>query len=345
MGSRLSFPDIPDIPDVFLDGNAFIGCSSLTDVEVDANSQHFVSVDGVLYSKDMKTLFCYPAGKDEDSYTVPDGVTTITSSAISNNSFLEQLTLPERLKLIDINAIEALDHIKTIHVPASVTDLKSNFKDCTHLSAVEVEKDNTAYTSVDGVLYSKDMTALYYYPAGKSGKSYEIPDGVTTIYESACEASKLVTVTVPASVTTIEYGAFQNCSKLKDITFLNLNCVIAFFSTTISNGWLSDQNEFGYTGTIHGYDDSAAQQYAKNFGYHFESLGSAPVTTPAAIMGDLDGSGAVDIMDVIKINKATLGVEKLTDEQQELADINKDGKVDSADALLLLKIALGMPIE
>lgn len=344
IGSRLY---IPDAIDTFLPSSPFIGCAALTDVEVDADNPNFVSVDGILYSKDMKTLFCYPSGKDEDSYTVPDGVTTISSSAISSNSFLEQLTFPEGLEMLDINAVESLDHIKTVSIPASVTMLDNNFAGCTHLSAIEVAKDNTVYTSVDGVLYSKDMTVLYNYPAGKSGKSYEIPDGVTTIFDTACEGTKLVTVTVPASVTTVRYGAFKNCNKLKDITFLNPNCEVELFSSTIYNGWSNELGAFSYSGTIHGYEGSTVQKYAEECGYKFEAISETAPTDPpaAAVMGDLDGSGAVDIMDVIKINKSVLGTDKLAEEQQKLADINKDGKVDSADALLLLKLALGMQIE
>ena len=63
---------------------------------------------------------------------------------------------------------------------------------------------------------------------------------------------------------------------------------------------------------------------------------------PAAVTaGDLNGDGKTDIMDVIRLNKALLGVEKLTDAQNTAADLDNDGKMTSNDALALLKKILG----
>ena len=47
-------------------------------------------------------------------------------------------------------------------------------------------------------------------------------------------------------------------------------------------------------------------------------------------------------MDVIRLNKSLLGIEKLTNEQSAAADVDGSGKVDSNDSLLILKYALEM---
>jgi hypothetical protein len=47
---------------------------------------------------------------------------------------------------------------------------------CTSLTAITVASGNTAYSSVDGVLYNKSKTDLFTYPGGKSGTSFTIPD-------------------------------------------------------------------------------------------------------------------------------------------------------------------------
>ncbi|MBR2085689.1 MAG: hypothetical protein IJ906_00880 [Oscillospiraceae bacterium] len=62
----------------------------------------------------------------------------------------------------------------------------------------------------------------------------------------------------------------------------------------------------------------------------------------AAKQGDLNGDGVSDIMDVIRLNKALLGVEQLTDAQSKAADLDSDGKMTSNDALVLLKQILGI---
>ncbi len=75
---------------------------------------------------------------------------------------------------------------------------------------------------------------------------------------------------------------------------------------------------------------------------HLQCLYTETEAPKAAAAGDLDGSGTVDIMDVIRMNKFLLGSAELTEEQRSLADLNADKKADSADALLILKIALGV---
>ncbi|MBR4319255.1 MAG: dockerin type I repeat-containing protein [Oscillospiraceae bacterium] len=58
--------------------------------------------------------------------------------------------------------------------------------------------------------------------------------------------------------------------------------------------------------------------------------------------GDVSGDADVNILDVISINKAVLGKETLSQEQNQAADLDGNGKVDANDALLLLKYIVGL---
>lgn len=60
-------------------------------------------------------------------------------------------------------------------------------------------------------------------------------------------------------------------------------------------------------------------------------------TTESTQYGDIDGSGEVDILDVIMLNKNILGITKLSDTAKKNADVNIDGKIDSADSITILK--------
>ena len=178
----------------------FGGCTSLTAINVDGNNTKYKSVDGVLYSKDMKTLLAYPAGKTNASYTIPDGVTLINSYAFYDCTSLKEVTIPNSVTEIEVDA----------------------FSGCTSLTAINVDENNTKYKSVDGVLYSKDMKTLLAYPAGKTNTSYTIPDSVSEIRGDVFEyCTSLTKVTIPDSVTKIDRRAFSGCTSLKEVTIPN----------------------------------------------------------------------------------------------------------------------------
>lgn len=69
------------------------------------NNPNFEIIDGVLFSKgDNPTLICYPVGKIDTSYTIPNGITTL-----AQDSFIYQRS------------------VKTITIPVSVTDINGAF--------------------------------------------------------------------------------------------------------------------------------------------------------------------------------------------------------------------------
>jgi len=60
------------------------------------------------------------------------------------------------------------------------------------------------------------------------------------------------------------------------------------------------------------------------------------------LKGDADLSGKVDILDVITVNKAILGKEKLEGDALVNADINGNNKPDAADSLEIMKAIVGL---
>ena len=104
--------------------------------------------------------------------------------------------------------------------PGAVSpDYKNPFIGCTALEAIEVDEGNLSMCAVDGVLFSKDRTKLYCYPAGAKNKFYAVPDDVAWIGGSAFSSnSSLVKVVIPNSVTHLSSGAFSGCKSLKSVS-------------------------------------------------------------------------------------------------------------------------------
>lgn len=163
---------------------AFKQCDSFTDIFVDKNNEYLSDIDGNLYSKDKTKLIRYITGKSGESFAVPQGVTKIGCEALADST-LKHVTLPESLTVIGDSAFEN-SCITEIDIPAAVTEIGwMAFGDCKNLQHINVDENNENYTSVDGVLYSKNMTTLVQYAAAKNDESFTLPAGVTDICVNA----------------------------------------------------------------------------------------------------------------------------------------------------------------
>lgn len=63
-------------------------------------TEHYKSVDGVMYSADEKTLLCYPVAKKGESFSIPDSVTRIEEGAFQSPKYLKDLTIPTSLNSV-----------------------------------------------------------------------------------------------------------------------------------------------------------------------------------------------------------------------------------------------------
>ena len=175
------------------------------------------------------------------------GVKTIGQNAFDNCRKLTSVELSENLTIIESGAFESCVALKNIEIPDSVTTIGDNsFKDCTELETVTIGKgctsvtasaftedfnlvkfnvseDNENYTSVDGVLYNKEKTAVVCYPKSLSGE-YVIPDTVTSIEKAAFEnCNKLTKITIGSGVETVNPYAFNQCNLLATVVFKDSN--------------------------------------------------------------------------------------------------------------------------
>ena len=158
----------------------FAGCSSLTAINVAEANKFYSSVDGVLFNKDKTELICYPPSKVDDSYSIPNSVTSIGASAFIYCSNLTNITLPKGVTSIGDGAFKDCSSLTSITIPFGVTSIRnSTFYGCSSLTSIT------------------------------------IPNGVTSIGDSAFSGcTSLTSITIPDSVTWIGDRAFEGTALL-----------------------------------------------------------------------------------------------------------------------------------
>ena len=93
------------------------------------------------------------------------------------------------------------------------------FARCASLTNIYVDRANPYYQSIDGVLYSGDGKTLLSYPTAKAYSSYPVASGTETIGEYAFFHSKVQTIFLPDTVSTIGDYAFYYAGELSSINF------------------------------------------------------------------------------------------------------------------------------
>ena len=156
-------------------------------------------------------------------YSISNGKATITGFS-APTGFGGTLTIPGTLGGATVTAINSYafgdnEAITSAVIPKSVLSIGINpFDGCLSLTSITVDPSNTAYKSLDNILFYKDGTTIVSCPAAKSG-SVTIPNGVTTIADFAFSScSKMTGITLPDSLKSIGYLAFYDCSGLTNLT-------------------------------------------------------------------------------------------------------------------------------
>ena len=151
--------------------------------------------------------------------TVPDGIEILGKWAFDDTE-VTKVNLPETLKEIENYCFFSCDKLTKITLPASLRKIGTAqaFAYNTALESIDVAEGNQFFVSVDGVLFNRSKTKLLYYPAGKKGGEYAIPEGTETIYASSISATSLTAIDLPASLTDFSYNVhFSNNPDLKEI--------------------------------------------------------------------------------------------------------------------------------
>ena len=141
------------------------------------------------------------------SITIPNSVTSIGNSAFSSCSGLTSITIPNSVTSIGNSAFSSCSGLTSITIPNSVTSIgNSAFSSCYGLTSVIFNAENCNDLSYDVLSYNDNV-----WPDGNL-TSFTIGDKVQRIPANLCRGlSKLTSITIPNSVTSIGNSAFSSC--------------------------------------------------------------------------------------------------------------------------------------
>ena len=173
---------------------AFVGTSALTSIEVDAANTNYVSVDGVLYSKDHSHLIAYPQAKNRGgAYAVVGGVTQIDDYAFAGAT-IATVTLPSSARTIGDYAFES-SRLTSVTLPDSLETIGSwAFSNASSLTRVDL--GGTTTVSDNAFLNDRALTEVNMRP--ELGRLTAVGD------DAFGGCTKLTSLVVPASVTSVE---------------------------------------------------------------------------------------------------------------------------------------------
>ena len=178
-----------------------------------------------------------------------------TAMVANGNTWEGELVIPEQViydgekytvSMIEWLAFNSCATLTKVRIPKTIVeirhyagydDCKNPFTSCTSLERIEVDEENPSMCSVDGVLFSRDTTQLFCYPAGAKATAYTVPYGVTWIGGYALHDNNyLKAVTIPNSVTRMCFGMFSGCRNLESVSLSeNLTYLPAYLFTNCTS--------------------------------------------------------------------------------------------------------------
>ena len=77
----------------------FLECSKLKEIKINEDNSKYKVEDGVLYSKDRKTIYLYPPAK-EGNFEIPSTVEELGGGAFYRNYYLTEINIPNTVKKV-----------------------------------------------------------------------------------------------------------------------------------------------------------------------------------------------------------------------------------------------------
>ena len=200
-------------------GNIFKGCTSLTEVKVNAANPYYFTQDGVLFGPalveyepqydDAYALQSYPAGR-QGAYTIPSEVNgkeidQIWTSGFEDASGLTGISIPSSIGRLGTAAFEGTG-LTNVVIPDTVQQVDpAVFQNCTSLVSVKLPN---GITEIDQYLFANCISLQH----------VDMPDSITKINIYAFHnCTSLTSLALPKNLSSLSVGCFDKCINLQHV--------------------------------------------------------------------------------------------------------------------------------
>lgn len=244
----------------FIYENPFLECTALTEITVDKGNSEYYAVDGVLYwhQEDGDMVSCYPQGKTDQSYTIPDGITKIGVAAIYDTK-LEEIKFPSTLEAIERHGVSYNEKLDKIDLSGTKVSSMGDMTAAYCIDLTEVIFPETLY-DIGGAAFA----------GCKRLNEVELPENLVTIGQNAFAATGLDVVTIPASVIEIGYCAFgydENLEPMDSFTIIGT-------TGSAAQTYCTDTDEdYDYANNFTFVDVENADLVLESMGFEYKTSG------------------------------------------------------------------------
>ena len=167
--------EVTNIPNSIFSSMKRISC-----FVADADNPYYHACDGVLYTKDG-TFVQYPLEKESDTFIMDEVVSSVPYKVLNQSHFKAYEVDPDNQHYYSCDGVLYTKAGTLLHYPAMKTDTtfiigsgvrsipNIDSESISHIEAVSAVEDNPKYSTVDGVLYNKELTEIIWYPQKRTG--------------------------------------------------------------------------------------------------------------------------------------------------------------------------------
>jgi len=212
---------------------ALYGTTALTSITVEAGSASFVAESGVLFNSAKTSLIRYPAAKSGTSFTAPSTVLTLGDFSFTDAHSLTSISLPDSVTDLGVGSF-ARTGLTSFHIPTSVTTIREYAFQGSSLTSITIPQGVTAINGF--AFYENYALQTVHFPTslqtiGTSAfsmpywnwsygslTSAELPNGLISIGTDAFRGTKITSLTIPGSVTSLGECAYCTVTELTSLT-------------------------------------------------------------------------------------------------------------------------------